>query len=77
MATEAQRERERALLALRRVGAALHPADEQAPLVAVRADQRDAPVDLGLAVRRERVEQRGLQVAVEAAVEPVGAHSAS
>jgi hypothetical protein len=47
---ETKRERERALLALRRVRATLHASHEQVPFVAVRADQRDAPVDLGPAV---------------------------
>ena len=56
--SQPQRERERALLALRRVRATLEPTDEQTPLVPVRADQGEPPVDLGPPVGRERVEQR-------------------
>ena len=47
-------ERERALLALRRVRARVEPVEHGTPVVAVRADERDAPVDLARAALRAR-----------------------
>ena len=61
MAGQPQRERERALLALRRVRAAVELVDAQAPLVAMRAGQGDPAVELGLAPFLERGEERRLQ----------------
>ena len=58
MAREPQRERQRALLALRRLRARFEPADLEAQLVAVRPDERDPALDLGLPATVERVTQR-------------------
>ena len=51
---EAQGQRQRALLALRRVGARRQPVDRQHQLVAVRADGRHAAAHVGVAGRGQR-----------------------
>ena len=58
---EPERERERALLALRRVRAGVEAAHLQPPLVAVRAGERDPALELGAPAGRERFEERALE----------------
>ena len=77
VAGEPQRERERALLALRRLVARVEPVDRQVPVVAVRADEREATIDLGPAARGEGVAQASSTSSASAASTGPSAHSAS